>query len=92
MVSASQELIPDAVAMLDRDLERRVVNFMVQRQVAAGRRITVIAEGGTVVLRGRVPSFYQKQLCLNCCSHVAGVVRLIDEIEVDLPDERPWNT
>jgi hypothetical protein len=29
-----------------------------------------------------VDSFYHKQLCLNCCQRVAGVVRLIDQIHV----------
>ena len=26
-------------------------------------------------------SFYQKQLCVNCCSRVAGVMHLVDEVE-----------
>ena len=46
------------------------------------RRILVEVQNGTVVLKGRVQSFYERQLCLSCCQRVAGVVRLIDQIEV----------
>jgi hypothetical protein len=35
-----------------------------------------------VTLRGRVPSFYQRQLFIHCCQRVAGVVQLNDELQV----------
>ncbi|NUQ64331.1 MAG: BON domain-containing protein [Pirellulales bacterium] len=66
----------------DRDLERRVANYLVGRQVPSLRQIEVEADRGTVTLRGSVYSFHQKQLCLNCCRRVAGVLELIDEVEV----------
>lgn len=67
----------------DSNLKRRIVNFLAQRHVASLRRIRVEVEGGRVRLRGRVGSFYEKQLCLNCCQRVAGVRRIDDQIEVD---------
>lgn len=66
----------------DRDLERRIVNFLVGRQVPALRQIHVEADHGKVVLRGRVHSFYQKQLCLACSRRVAGVLEVVDEVAV----------
>ncbi|NLX95187.1 MAG: BON domain-containing protein [Rhodopirellula sp.] len=66
----------------DRDLEFRVTNYLVGRQVQALRRIEVEADKGTVTLRGSVCSFHQKQLCLNCCRRVAGVIDLVDEVDV----------
>ena len=66
----------------DCDLARRVLSFLAQRQMPALRRILVEVQNGTVVLKGRVQSFYERQLCLSCCQRVAGVVRLIDQIEV----------
>ena len=66
----------------DYDLARRVLSFLAQRQMPALRRILVEVQNGTVVLKGRVQSFYERQLCLSCCQRVAGVVRLIDQIEV----------
>ena len=67
----------------DGDLERRTRIFLAGQSVSALRRIVVSASGGAVKLRGRVHSFYEKQLCLNCCQHVAGVIRVIDEIKVE---------
>jgi osmotically-inducible protein OsmY len=67
---------------MDEDLRARVSNFLVQRNMSSLRRIGVEAKDGLVTLRGNVRSFYEKQLCLNCAKHVAGVVRLVDNIDV----------
>ena len=66
----------------DYDLKRRVMNYLHSKQMRTLRDVTVDADQGTVVLRGRVDSFYEKQLCLNCTRRVAGVVELVDEILV----------
>ena len=71
----------------DRDLERRVINYLVGRQVPSLRQIAVEADRGTVTMRGRVYSFHHKQLCINCCTRVAGVVRLVDELIVATPSD-----
>jgi osmotically-inducible protein OsmY len=71
----------------DRDLERRVMNYLVGRHVPSLRQIAVEADRGTVTMRGRVYSFHHKQLCINCCTRVAGVVRLVDELTVAAPSE-----
>ncbi|HND53079.1 MAG TPA: BON domain-containing protein [Pirellulaceae bacterium] len=68
--------------LTDVDLERRVLSYLMQRQVPALRRITVAVQGGVVTLTGRVQSFYERQLCLSCCQRVAGVRQLVDLIEV----------
>lgn len=67
----------------DRDLERRVVSFLAERHVPGLRHIHVEARNGTVTLRGRVHSFYEKQLCQAVCRRVAGVVRYIDAVDVN---------
>jgi osmotically-inducible protein OsmY len=46
------------------------------------RNLQVEARNGTVVLRGQVGSFYEKQLGHQCCRRVAGVQKLIDSIDV----------
>lgn len=66
----------------DVELERRVMNYLVGRHVPSLRHISVEAAGGTVTLRGKVRSFYEKQLCHNCCRRVAGVVQLVDDLDV----------
>jgi osmotically-inducible protein OsmY len=80
----------DYVERCDRDLERRVLNYLIGRQMPALRTIEVAAQGGTVVLRGKVPTFYQKQLCLNCCRRVAGVLEVIDQVDVVAREPEAW--
>jgi osmotically-inducible protein OsmY len=66
----------------DHDLARRVTTFLHSKQQRSLRTVSVEANGGTVVLRGEVGSFYEKQLCLSCTRRVAGVSSLVDEIHV----------
>ncbi len=66
----------------DEHLARRVQNFILARTLPAANFVEVEADGGIVTLTGRVGTFYQKQLWLNGAQRVAGVRRVIDEIEV----------
>ena len=66
----------------DRDLERRVANYLASSHVPGLRHLEVEAENGVVTLRGRVHSFYEKQLCQAFCRRVAGVVRYVDNVDV----------
>jgi len=50
-----------------------------------GIRLTVI--GNTVAIRGPVASVQEKRLCIECCRHVPGVVRVVDELLV--AEEKP---
>lgn len=67
---------------LDRDLERRVVNYLAQQHFPQLHAVQVKARQGVVTIRGDVSSFYERQLCIHCCQRVAGVVRLNDQIKV----------
>jgi BON domain len=40
------------------------------------------AQTGVVRLTGRVFTFYEKQLCNQCCGRVAGVRQLINAVQV----------
>ena len=66
----------------DLDVKRRITNLLVQRNAAACRKIDIEVIGGTVILRGTVHSFYERQLCLACSQQVSGVLKLVDEIQV----------
>jgi len=66
----------------DTDLKRRILIFFSQRHVPALRRVEIEVQDGTVEIKGHVNSFYEKQLCLSCCQRVAGVVRIVDLVEV----------
>lgn len=81
MVSTSA-LLSDHANPADRDLERRVLSYLVGRHVPGLRNLQIEARNGTVTLRGRVHTFYEKQLCQNCCRRVAGVVQFVDNVDV----------
>ena len=70
----------------DRDLQNRVTSFLCNTNRGALRRLQVEAKDGTVILSGHVSSFYERQLAINCCLHVAGVLKLVDEVQVAQPD------
>lgn len=70
------------LSQTDRELESRLLNFLMQRHIPALRKVSVAVSDGIVTLQGRVQSFYERQLCLSCCQRVAGVRKLIDLIEV----------
>jgi hypothetical protein len=75
-----QRLRPESPA--DRELEARILGYLLARNAPATGQIEVDANNGTVTVRGRVRTFYQRQLCVHCCLRVAGVVRLVDQIHV----------
>jgi osmotically-inducible protein OsmY len=76
---------------IDRQLADRVLALLAQRNVPSLRRLQVEARGSIVTLRGRVGSFYEKQLSHHAVRQVAEVSQLIDLIDVrshDLPPSR----
>ena len=77
-----QPVVAQGCESADRDLERRVKGFLYAKHMPGLRALQVEARNGTVVLRGQVGSFYEKQLGHHCCRRVAGVQKLIDSIDV----------
>lgn len=71
----------------DRDLQHRVSLFIQQRQLSRGARLTVLAQGGVVTLSGIVATFHQRQLLHSLTRHVAGVVQVHDELDVQTQDD-----
>jgi osmotically-inducible protein OsmY len=66
----------------DEHLARNVRNFIFSRIHPTASEVYVEADRGIVTLKGRVGSFYHKQLWLSGTQRVAGVRRVIDEIHV----------
>lgn len=66
----------------DRELERRVAAFLASWHFPSLKDLHVEAQGGTVILQGRVASRYEKQLTQYCCRRVAGVVELVNRVQV----------
>jgi BON domain len=82
-------VVPEPSTAADNDLRRRVKTFLSTSHRPGLRALEVEAHGGVVRLRGKVKTFYEKQLSAQLAQRVAGVVRLIDEVIVKLPQVEP---
>lgn len=69
----------------DDDLRTRLVNFLHSRRVPGRELVRLNVHSGTVVVRGPLQSAHAKWLCIECCRHVAGVIKLVDELVIDAP-------
>ena len=68
---------------LDEQLHKRVTEALsASRCLFAFREISVIAHEGHVVLHGRLPTYYLKQLAQSATMSVRGVEAIINNIEV----------
>lgn len=71
------------------DLKRRIESFLAGRNLPGLRQLNVRVDDGVVLLSGRVRSFYEKQLANHCCRRVAGVLEVIDSVDVTDPTAQP---
>lgn len=60
-----------------------IANLLRQAPQLSARSIEWCFEDGTLVLRGRVTSFYQKQMAQTAARRLPGVERIINELEVE---------
>jgi len=66
-------------------------NALVQRLDSAikgnpyltGHQVFCSEEGGTVILQGRVRSYYQKQMAQEALRNLEGVERIVNDLEVE---------
>jgi len=66
----------------DEDLYLRVCKFLQSRHFPSFRQLGIDVDQGIVTLSGQVCSYYEKQVAITSCQHVAGVRSLIDCIVV----------
>jgi len=46
------------------------------------RDLELEVRNGAAVITGRVRTFYEKQLATSCCQRVAGVLSVLNEVQV----------
>ena len=66
------------------ELQRRVQQFLMTAHLPALRHVGVEVVDDSVVLTGSVQSFYEKQMATEFARRVAGVVSVVNSIEVRL--------
>ncbi len=67
----------------DLDLQNRVSLYLERQHFPSFKKLSIEAESGRVTIMGTVCSFYERQVAVNSCQQVAGVLKLIDQIVVD---------
>jgi len=73
----------------DHELERRIRNFLGGLSLPALRDLELEVRNGAAVITGRVRTFYEKQLATSCCQRVAGVLNVLNEVQVANSSEMP---
>ncbi|MDB4534458.1 BON domain-containing protein [Vicingaceae bacterium] len=66
----------------DLDVQNRVTSFLNSRHYPSFKKLHVEVDNGLVTVTGKLTTYYEKQVALNTCQRVAGVLSLIDEIDV----------
>lgn len=75
-------MYPTTVQWDNRDLARKIVAFLAARRLLDEVAIHVKADRGAIAIRGQVRSERERSICIECCRHVAGVVRVEDQLQV----------
>ncbi len=73
----------------DQSLSTRVRLALTLSQRSTLRGIALEVQGGTVTIRGTVPTFYDRQVAFETARHVAGVRHVQDELSVKEPAKTP---
>lgn len=72
---------------VDQVLLYRVRAALRQKRYTLLRSVIVTVDNGVVMVHGRVPTFYLRQIAIECIKSVAGVTRVLDRIDV-VPGDR----
>ena len=73
----------------DRDLQRRIVNFLHEKGPPNLRYLEVEVRTGVATVKGQVRTYYEKQLATCCCQRVAGVLQIVNDVKVVERHSRP---
>lgn len=63
----------------------RVQLLFAAQAIPAFRRIVIEAQQGHVTLRGALASYYHRQLAVALARRIAGVIQVIDQLDVIAP-------
>jgi len=77
-----EEQLPASPALEERRLAQRVERALHVRGYRALRAVTVTVRGPLVILQGRVPSYYMKQMAQEAALEVPGVRKLRNDVQV----------
>lgn len=68
--------------MSDHQMERGISELLKARHILGLRWFHVEARQGIATIRAQVTSAFAHVACYECCRRVAGVRRVVDQIEI----------
>jgi hypothetical protein len=83
--SDQPEIVPAPTHFVEGDatggyeLNQRIMACLRER-IPDLKGIHVAVFGNTAVLRGEVRTPEERQLCLDCCRHVPGVIKIVNDL------------
>lgn len=63
-------------------LDERICHALMRQQYLLGRNVRASVTAEEVVLTGRVDTYFQKQMAQETLRRIAGVNRIVNELEV----------
>ncbi len=63
-------------------LRQEVISALHQKGYSQLRTLTVHTDPGTVIIEGVLPTYYLRQIALECIKRVSGVSVIVDRIQV----------
>ena len=73
-------MYPTLVQADDGELKKRILISLQARGAHALESVELNVVGGVVTLSGRFATSHDRHFCLECCRHVAGVLRIVDAV------------
>lgn len=73
---------PNRIGFSDRDVRFRVESYLNSKHFPSFRSLDVQVEQGIVTLTGSVENFHERQVALHTCMRVAGVLEMVDQVQV----------
>ncbi|MGI9518864.1 MAG: BON domain-containing protein [Pirellulaceae bacterium] len=67
----------------DDDISHRVTSYLVHQGLEGVEGLEIEVRDGVVTLAGTVVDDQQRHLALSSCQRVAGVLQLIDELQIE---------
>ena len=75
-------MYPTVTLAHDNELEHRILEFLYARGIANVEKMCVRVAGGVATVSGQVQTVHDRATCLECCRHVAGVLRVVDRTRI----------
>jgi osmotically-inducible protein OsmY len=83
MISAATvtNTLPPSNSTTDEVCQNRI-QLLLQGTRPEFRQLQIESNHGTVTVKGRVASFYLRQVAIQCCQQAAGAFRINDQLQV----------